>query len=225
MHSFLFAQRKLIALLVVVALWLLLFPIWVQWVTAKPLDEAVTLTPRGTISKEIRVVIPENYELNLVFERANVPFEQLKTLLGDWAYQDGKPIPSGVRVPIRWALKEIPRGSIAASGEIDTFGSIAWSATEVDRQVGRVHVAPGRYLFTAEVLRDVPELAPIKTRISMQLRPKASSTWQITLVWWGSIANFILFWPAAIIIALILLWRAGLTFRSKGCAASGPHLS
>jgi hypothetical protein len=225
MQSFLFVQRKLIALLVVVALWLLLFPIWVQWVTAKPLDEEVTLTPRGAISKEIRVVIPEDYELNLVFERANVPFEQLKTLLGDWVYQDGKPIPSGVRVPIRWALKEISRGSIAVSGEIDTFGSIAWSATEVDRQVGRVHVAPGRYLFTAEVLRDVPELAHIKTRISMQLHPKASSTWQIALVWWGSIANFILIWPAAISIALILLWRAGLTFRSKGCAASGLHLS
>lgn len=225
MHSFLLKQRKLVALLIMIVLWLSLFPIWVHWVTERPLDEVITLSPRGTISKEIRVVIPEHYELNLVFERANVPFEQLKILLGDWAYKDGKPIPSGIRVPIRWGLKEVPGGSMSTSGEIDSFGSIAWSAAEVDRQIGRIKVAPGRYLFTAEILRDVPELAHIKTRLSMQLHPKASSTWQITLVWWGGIVNFFVAWPAAIIIALVLLWRAGLTFRSKGRAANGAPLS
>lgn len=213
MRSFLYQHRKLVALLVMIALWLSLFPIWVRWVTANPLDEAITLAPRGSIKKEIRIVIPENYELNLVFERGNVPFEQLKALLGDWAYKDGQPIPSGVRVPIKWELEEVPAGTIAASGEVDSFGSIAWSAAEVDRQVGGIRVAPGRYLFTAEILRDVPELAHINTRLSMQLHPKVSSTWQVTLVWWGSIANLFFVWPAAIIAALVLLWRVGLTWR------------
>jgi hypothetical protein len=225
MRSFLIEQRKLVVLLVMIALWLSLFPLWVRWVTEKPLDEVITLSPRGTISKEVRVVIPENYELNLVFERANLPFEQLNSLLGDWAYKDGKPIPSGVRVPIHWVLAELPSGSTAASGEIDSFGSIAWSAAEVDRQVGHIKVVPGRYLFTAEILRDVPELAHIKTRLSMQLHSKSSSTWQITLVWWGGIVNIIAVWPAAIVIALVLLRRAGQTFRSKGRAASGTSLS
>lgn len=208
MRSFLSGQRKLVMLLAVIALWLSLFPIWVHRITEKPLDEVITLAPRGAISKEIRVVIPESYALNLVFERANLPFEQLKLLLGDWVYRNGKPIPSGVTVPIRWVLIDVDTSAIAASGEIDSFGSIGWSAAEVDRQVGHIRVAPGRYLFTAEILRDVPELAHIRTRLSMQLRPKASSTWQMTLVWWGSLANFFLVWPAAIILALVLVWRA-----------------
>ncbi len=220
MRAFLANQWKLIAFLVVIALWLSLFPIWSRWVTANPLDEAITLAPRGAINREIRVVIPEHYDLNLVFERANIPFEELKTLLGDWAYKDGKPIPSGMRVPIRWILKTVSSGSVVASGEIDSFGTITWSSTEVYRQVGHLRVAPGRYIFSAEILGDVPELAHIKTRLSMELHPKASSTWQITFAFWGSIANFFLVWPAAVIIVLMLLWRAFLIFHSKGNAAN-----
>ena len=207
--SFLFEQRKLIALLVVIALWLWLFPKWVNWVTAKPLDEVITLAPRGSICKEIRVVIPEIFELNLVFERANLPFEQLKSLLGMPSYTADKiPIPSGVRVPVKWALKDLSGASIAASGEVDSFSSDSWSATEVGRQVDHVRVAPGRYLFTAEILRDVPELAHIKTRLSMQLHPKTSSTWQMSFVVWGSLAYVLLVLPAAVAIVLDLLWHA-----------------
>lgn len=226
MLPFLFVQRKLIAFLVMIGLWLSLFPIWADKITANPLDEMITLAPRGTISREVHIVIPESYQLSLVFERANISPEQLKILLGDWKYnKDGEPIPSGVRVPIRWSLKAEPGGTIAASGEIDSFGSTSWSAIDVDRQVGHIRVMPGRYLFEAEILRDVPELAHIKTRIAMHLHPKTSSTWQITLVWWGSIANVLLVWPAAIVLALILLWRAGLTLRSKGRTANGMPLN
>lgn len=215
MRLFLFEQRKLVALLAVIVLWLSLFPIWVHWITASPLDDAITLSPRGKISKEIRMVIPESYALNLVFECSNIPCEQLKTLIGHGGYKDGKPIPSGVKVPIRWALKEVPGGSVIASGEIDSFGSIAWSATEVYRHVGGFRVAPGRYLFTAEILRDVPELAHIKTHLSMQLPSDGFSTWQMSLVWWGSIANLLLIGPVAIIIAIILLFTLN-KFRVHG---------
>lgn len=219
MRTFLSNQRTLVALFLGIALWLSLFQIWARWVTASPLDEVITLAPRGLVNKGIHVVIPEKYMLNLVFERGDVPYQKLKVLLGDWAYKDGKPIPSGVIVPIRWALKDLPDGAVVASGEIDAFGSIAWSPTEVDREVGHVQVAPGKYEFSAEILRDVPELASIRTRLSMQLRPKASSTWQITLVWWGSMANDLLAWPSAFLIAVVLSWRAALTFRSRGFTA------
>lgn len=214
MRTFLSRQWKLIMLLVLLASWLALFPVWARRVTTNPLDEAITLSPNGKIEKDIRVIIPENYQLNLAFERAGVSFEKMKSLLGDWTTKDGKPIPSGVVVPIRWSLRK-PNGEVVVSGEVDSFGSIAWSAAEVDRKVGHIKVEPGKYIFSAEILRDVPEFADIKSRISMRLYPKASSTWKITLVWWGIIVNALILWPMAIVIGLLLLWRAYLTLRCK----------
>lgn len=213
--TFFSKHRKLIALLILIVLWLSIFPIWMRWVTENPLDEPISLAPRGVLQKEVRVVIPENYELNFVFERAGISFDQLKVLLGDAVYRNGKIIPSGIRVPIRWSLRSASGGEVVASGEIDSFGLMAWGGSTVDRSVGHVRVDPGRYIFNAEILRDVQELAHIKTRISMRLTPKAGSTWQIGLVWWGQVANLVLIRPAAAIIVLFLMWRAGLTFRSR----------
>jgi hypothetical protein len=208
MRALLFRHRKLFALFAVIALWLSLFPVWTQWVTANPLDETIMLVPRGKISKEVRVVVAEGYSLNLVFDTAVIPFEQREALLGDAAYEkDGKRIPSGVRVPIRWTLNETIEGSVAASGEVDSFGTSAWSDAEIERRLGLVAVKPGTYVFTAEVMRDVPELSHVKTRLTLQLNPKASSTWQITLAWFGSMINLFVVWPVAIALALILLWR------------------
>ena len=208
MRSFLYRQRKLVAFLVILTLWLSLFSIWADWVTKAPLDEVVTLSPAGAISKEIRFVIPEYYQLNLVFERGNIPSEQLQTLLGDGSRKDGERIPSGIRVPIRWELREVPDGAIAASGEEDSFGTSGTSEAYVYRQIGGLKVPPGRYLFKAKILRDVPELAHIKTRVSMGLYGKASSTWQMSLVWWGAIVNYILVRALVILFFLVLLWRA-----------------
>lgn len=218
MRSFFSEHINFIAILVISALWLVFFPIWSDWVTANPLDEEIALNPRGTISKVVRVVIPEYYELNFVFEYPSdqqYVHDQLKELVGDWTYRDGKPVPSGVRVPIRWALKDVTNGSVVSSGEVESFGSISYSATEVDRQIGHIHVAPGRYLFTAEILRDVPEFSLIKTRISMELHSKASSTWQISLVWWGTIASVFIIWPAAGMVALVLTWEGFSSFRAR----------
>ena len=169
---------------------------------------------KGVGRQAVRILIPEVYELNLVFERAGHEFEELNALLGTWGYRDGKPIPSGVHVPVRWSLVNSATGAIAAAGEIDSFGSVAWSASEVDRRLATVSVSPGNYKFSAQVLRDVSELAQFKCRLAMQLRPKASSTWQITLVWWGSLANFLLVWPTIAVLSLLLLWRAGLAIRA-----------
>lgn len=215
MRLFLIEQKKRVVLLLMMALWLSLFPIWVDWVNKSPLDEAIQLSPRGSISKEIRIVIPESYQLNFVFERADHPFEQLKTLIGFWGSLYGEPIVSGVRVPIKWALTDTEGGRLVASGEVDSFGSMSWSVAEVERNIGHIQVPPGQYLFTAEILRDVPELAHIKTRVVLHFRATASTTWQVTFAWWGSLLNLFIVWPYGIFIALTLLWRAGLTCCAK----------
>lgn len=209
MRSFLYRQRKLVAFLVILTLWLSLFSIWADWVTKPPLDEAMTLSPKGAISKEIRIVNPEYLQLNLEFDQANIPSEQMYSLLGGWGRDnDENSIPSGIRVPIHWELIELPSGSISRTGKDDSLGVTAHGQDVFYRQIGGFKVKTGRYLFKAKILRDVPELAHIKTRLSMGLYGKSSSTWQTTLVWWGSIANYLLVRLLAILFFLVLLWKA-----------------
>lgn len=208
MNSFLRAQWFPLLALAILLLWQGLFPLWSKAITRPPLDVPIVLNPKGSVDAAVRILVPEVYELNLVFERAGHEHEKLRALLGESSYRDGKPIPSGVQVPVRWSLANSSTGTTAASGEIESFGLIAWSAAEVDRSLAVVSVPPGNYKFSAQVLRDVPELAQIKSRLTMQLRPKASSTWQITLVWLSSLASFLLVWPTIAAISLLLLWRA-----------------
>jgi hypothetical protein len=224
MRAFLSQQRLFIVLLAAIIFWLALFPLWVRWVSTKPLDEAISLAPRSAITKEIQIVVPDNYELNLVFERPDIPFQQLKTLLGEAPYPNLKPAQLGVKVPVRWVVTNVLDGSIVASGKVDSSGSMGWSVPVVERRISRIWMTPGKYLFTAEILRDVPELAHIKTRLSMEIRQTQSSAWQIALAWWGTVISSFILLPTAIVIALVLLWRACLTFRSKRSAASGGPL-
>ena len=212
MRAFLVQQRIHFLLLLLMGLWLLGYSAWSQWVTAIPLDEAISLAPKGAVTKDIRIVIPENYGLNLVFERAGVPFEKLSALLGDSKYKDGEPVPSGIRVPIRWSLRNL-KGEVVASGEIESFGAISWSAAEIGRRVGYIKVEPGNYVFSAEILRDVPEFTGIKTRIAMQTDSKSSTTWHLGAVWWGAMLTILVVWPAMFIVGVQLLWRGVLTYR------------
>lgn len=221
MLTFCANQWRALSLLVLAALWIGVFPIWSRWVTASPLDMPISLAPAGQVEQPVTIVIPEHYALTLVFERGSVPFEELDTLLGSMRPPKiGEKLTSGIRVPIRWSLTSSEKGNVIASGEVDSSGSTGWSAAEVDRHLGNVQAPPGAYIFRANVLRPVPELAYIRTRIAIQLRPKSSSTWQIGLVWWGSLGTYIVAWPAAAYAAFLLLC-GGSTFRSRGTPASG----
>lgn len=203
MREFLRKQRRLLLLLALLAIWLSLFTAWAYWVTAEPLDEPIALAPAGMIDRDIHVVVPEHYTLVLRFMRAGRSPEQWRTL------RDGiASTTTGIPVPIRWSLTSVSNGRAVASGEIDAIGAYRWSSSDIDREIGEIHVPSGRYRFKAQVLRDVPEFAHIDTRLAMTGTPKASSTWQISLVWWGTIANMMLLGPLAILLLLLLLWRA-----------------
>jgi hypothetical protein len=218
-RSFLRRHAALFVALAVLASWLALFPRWADQINAAPLDTDIGLSPREPMSREIRIVVPENYRLVLVFERSDMPLAQLQALIGGWSMAGGEPAPSGIRIPVRWTLREMPGGRLAAAGEVDSAGASGWSATRVYRDIGHVRVAPGRYRFSAQVMRDVPELAQLHARVSMRLAPKAGSTWQVGAAWWGSLATLFLAWPIAIGLALVLLARAW-----SGIASGPPGL-
>jgi hypothetical protein len=203
MREFLRKQRRLLLLLALLATWLSVFTAWTFWVTADPLDEPIALAPAGKIDKEIHIVVPEHYTLVFRFMRAGQQYEQLRTLLGGAASTT-----AGIPIPIRWSLATVSDGRTVASGEVDSAGMSAWSSADIERNIGGIRVPSGRYRLKAQVLRDVPELAYIDTRLAMTNDSKAFSSWQISLVWWGGIANMLLLGPLAVILLLVLLWRA-----------------
>ena len=203
MHGFLRKQRRLLLVLALLATWLALFSVWSRWVTAEPLDEPIALAPAGMIDREIHIVVPEHYTIVMRFMRAGRSSEQWRTL------RDGiASTTAGILVPVRWSLTSVSNGRAVASGEIDAIGAYRWSSSDIDREIGGIRVPSGRYRFKAQVLRDVPEFAHIDTRLAMTGTPKASSTWQISLVWWGSIVNMMLVGPLMVILLLVLLWHA-----------------
>lgn len=223
MRWFCIQQWRLIALLVLSATWIVAFPVWRQWVTSSPLNPTqISLSPPRAVEETIGVDLPESYSLHLMFERNGVAFEQLKSSIGAMGVcKIGEQCSKGIPVPVRWSLKNTKTGSIAASGVAESQDSTGWSAAHVYRRLGTVKVPPGRYFFSAEVLRPIPELAYLKTYIAIQLQSKRTTTWQMGLVWWGAVGQYLLAWPAAAYSLVLLLWRAGLTMRSRAAPAGG----
>jgi len=208
MKAFLLGNRYLLVALIVLSIWFAWFRAWSQSVTASPLDEPISFAVRGKIEKEIYVPIPEHYQLCLVFERSDVPFQQLEQLLGKWVFENGRQIPSGIAVPIRWSILKGGSQVTILHGERRTYGAYAWSRSEVYRLIEDVKLKPGHYIFRAEVLREVPELAHLKVRLTLKLDMKSASTWQLLYVWIGSIASFYGVVPLMVMLMLIIATRA-----------------
>ena len=218
MMKFCTQEWRRILLLVIAALWIGIFPIWRDWVTADPLDIPISLMPAEKIEKSITLVLPECYELRLEFDRS-LPFKQIETLLGSMRHaRKGEKLPRGVHVPIHWTLSTAEKGEVVTSGEVDSVGTSAWSIDKVYCRLGYVKAPPGKYIFRAEVIHSVPELAHIRTRIGIYLNAKSSCTWQTGLAWEGSFGIYFVAWPIAIYAAFRLLLAGLILWSSKSTA-------
>jgi hypothetical protein len=201
-------QWKYLLIAIIAIAWIVIFPMWSNWVTEDPLDALISLNPAGKIEHAIDIRIPEKYELSLIFERAGQPFEKMKTLIGAMGLcKINEPCSKGIPVPIRWSLSDDKSGSSVVGGETISQNSNGWSKADVYRRVGSIQVKPGHYIFRAEIMRNVPELESIKSRLAIKLRPKSSETWQIGLVWWGAIATYIIMWPMMLFSIATIIWR------------------
>lgn len=177
----------------------------------------VSLATAGKVQAEVQVRVPETYSLHFLFERDGVPFEELKNSVGAMGVcKIGETCSKGVPVLIRWSITPEGSSEPVLGGDVESQDSSGWSQAHVYRSIAKVRVPPGRYLFKAEILRPVPELAKLRTAVAMELQPKSTSTWQLGLVWWGAIAQYVIVLPLAICAAVALLWRAGLALRSSG---------
>ncbi|MBI4986198.1 MAG: hypothetical protein HZC24_12895 [Rhodocyclales bacterium] len=213
MRAFFVQQWKLLLLFVMLVLWLALFPRWARLITADPLNEAIMLLPKGEVHKEIQIPLAVAYELDLAFEQLGTTYEKLKLLLegeGGNAKAGG-----GIGVPIRWSLRQQAGGAVMASGEVDTRGTAGWSPTAAYRLVAPIAVPPGRYMLDAEILRDVPELGYVRTRLVLQLPSEAATPWQVTVMWWAGVIDITVLLPATLFLGVFLVVRATKVLRAK----------
>ncbi len=215
MGAFFTKNRQHIFLFAACCAWIVAFPIWEQQVTRDPLNTIISTFPQGKVEENISIPIPETYSLHFMFERNGIEVEQLKKTVGSMGCLHAEDCSKGIPIPIRWSLKSIDSGTVVAGEEIETIDSQGWSGAHVYRNVGSVRVQPGNYVFKAEVLRPVPELAYLRTHIALQVNAKSASTWQMLTVWFGSIVQLYFVWPIAIIISISLLWQAGLAVHSN----------
>lgn len=176
---------KFLLMIFIAFTWMIIFPMWSEWVTKDPLDVPISLNPAGTIEHNIEIPVPEKYKIILVFEKADQFHEKLKTLIGDG------PRSKGIPVPIKWSLSEGKCGGDIAGGEIISRGSAGWSEREVSRHVDFIKVKPGRYVFRAAILQGVPELESIRSSLVIKTDFKNSTTWQYSLVFFGKLAIII----------------------------------
>jgi hypothetical protein len=181
---------------------------WIQWITAAPLMTPISLTTVEELQIPMQVRVAETYSLHFLFERDGVAFEELKSSIGDMGLcLQGEACSEGVPVPIRWSITPAGDNKPLLSSEMETKDSNGWSRAHVSRFIADLHLDPGHYIFKANVLRAVPELTKLKTSIAIELQPKHSSSWQLSLVWWGSIAQYIITLPVVVWSAIALLLR------------------
>jgi hypothetical protein len=173
-------------------------------ITPVSVDEPISLSPPGIVEKTISAPLPEIYDVSLAFSFDSQSREKVRRLVGEWLSQDGRQLPSGVPVPIRWSVKDRQTGREVLSEEKVSIGSNAYSGTTYYRPVGNPRLDAGDYLFRAKIRSDVPEFADIPVRIVLGLRPKIVSHWLREWEFWGRPVIFYAVAPLTIVLALIV---------------------
>lgn len=204
MSRFVTCHKRLIVALLVLAFATAGFEFVSFSIRPASVDEPVSLSPPGIVERRISVPLPEFYDLSLAFSFDRQSREKVGNLVGEWLYQSGRQLPSGVPVPIRWSIKGRQTGREILSGETVSVGSNAFSATAYYRPVGNARLDAGDYLFRAEILSDVPEFADIPVRILLGLRPKVVSHWLREWEFWGRMVIFYAIAPLTLPLALII---------------------
>lgn len=202
----------------------LLFWPWSAWITRKLIDVPLSLSQPVAVAQDIYVPIQESYELSFVFPRYPHGTEDMRAFLDGEGYFEGRWSASGAPIPIRWLLTNSKDGHIVASGVTNASHASGWSNTLVWRHVAYIKAPPGHYRFQAKVLQSVLDLRNTAPRLTLALSGgKEAATWQLSLVFWGTIVSTLAVLPLGAILLIVLLWRwarPGNSFKPKSLRGS-----
>lgn len=206
MQSFLFSQRRLVGIFLVSVFLVSAFQIWSDWVLATPLNAAISLSSPSKVSRQIYIPISsQTYQLELLFDRNNLPFEDLKRVVGAMGVcQIGESCSTGVVAPMRWTLER--DGKLILQDQVNSTNSHGWSSKQISRRLGNINVPSGAYLFRAEVLKSIPEFTGITAHISMKTsRLSSSNGWHVAVILIGELLKYLLILP-------LVLYAGGMLF-------------
>ena len=209
-------KNSLLIAIGVLVLSQVLFWLWSTWITRTLVDEPVLLGATTVIDRTIRVPVAETYELSLVFPRY-IGQDDLRDYLDGEGYFKGQWPAGSASIPVKWSLTNARTNRVAASGVANTLELTAWSHDTVWTHVAHVKVPAGAYAFKAEVLKpQAPELGGAEPRLELALPGrKASSTWQLSVVFWGSLIAPVVIWPLTMLLVGLALWQLRPAKRDK----------
>ncbi|MFC3552038.1 hypothetical protein ACFOLC_13590 [Lysobacter cavernae] len=187
----------------------LLFWPWSKWLTRTLIDEPVPLGSPTTVACTVHVPLREPYELSFSFVRRWEGEDIRDYLYGRGYFKRHWPVGDTV-IPVSWSLTDVRSGRVIASGVEKNLQVSGWSQDSVYMHIASPKVPVGTYLFKAEVLGAIaPELRGVTPRLLLALPGhKASSTWQLTVVFWGALVSTLIIWPLILILGGFALWLA-----------------
>lgn len=211
-------NRKMIFLLCFFALHYIFHLKFTDFFSKPPLETPVTLGAPQKIKKEIFIPTNQKYDLTFQFIKQGHKFEELDKLIGSSVYNKNyELIPSGIAIPVHWALYSKETYKLVASGDKNTCCGSSYTREEIGRVVDKISVPPGNYIFELEVLKPIPEFTNISTNVKISYKPKNGSMWHTGYMWWGMLFNTFIALPVSVFyIAKLLIYRfRRLTSRSS----------
>ncbi|GAA5194697.1 DUF5625 family protein [Ferrimonas gelatinilytica] len=195
------SNRSAIIAIIILAAHALFTHFFSEHFSKAPLKEPINLTDSVNSTFEIYIPMEQTYEINLLFDRKELDFEYLKSVLGNMTNNDE----NGMPLNVVWSLYK--EDSLVKSNSLIALNSCGWSQAQVYRCLGKIKVPSGKYKFSINVNNPSREFANFTSYISINYNFKNAHTWQTSYMFLGMLFNIFIAPFIGGIILLILIVR------------------
>lgn len=193
MHKFVGENKRLLIVFGLLAL----FEVGVSW-AARLVHRShhfpISLSPPGRAEGTLLVLLPDEYTLYLKLDRDGPTEGFANKVLNSNTYH----------LPITWSLRPPGKAPILEQTTDQPKGAGLGENVTIALYHGRLE--PGRYVFSAEALKEFPELQPHHPRLVLTTNPKREATWQRAAFNTVELVGIVLL-PVLLILVVILFSR------------------
>jgi hypothetical protein len=188
-------HKWLIAAIVAAWIWIILFPLWIDYLKRLPLDEPFSVTGAQNIERIINIPRRHSYHLALqgYVEPSDIRRSELR----------GKALSIG----IDWSI-ESTDGRTSYNGKAEQVGTVSLRSNQAAMSISDVNLYPrGEYRFSAHLSKPAWELSDIDWHIVLLPQGgKIVQDWRDHIAWVGLLL-FPLIRTGIIILSVYLVWE------------------